>query len=32
VPGGELTGSQKLKKNVVYEKFSKEIESMYEGA
>ena len=29
VPGGELTGSQKLKKNVVHDKFKAEIESMY---
>jgi len=32
VPGGELTGSQKLKKNVVMDKFKAEIESMYIGA
>ena len=32
VPGGELTGSQKLKRAVVYDKFGAEIESMYEGA
>ena len=31
VPGGELTGTQKLKRNVVTDKYKSEIASLYPG-